>query len=338
MLRLSPVDPTRDVSRVRSANPHAVTSRSLSMSAPAGSPISRALRNAALMASVLMACNLPCLGGAPADEAASLRDAYRKLIPRLDHNAFKRPLYLDSEESSSTLKGEVYAVMAYPFATVNGAFNDPARAPSNWCDALILHPNIKYCRATSGDGKTLIVNVSKKEVAEELSTTYRVQFEYDATTTGPGYLQVRLHAAQGPLNTRDYRIALEAVALGGDRTFLHLTYAYSYGPIGRLAMKTYLAAFGRGKVGFTDIADPSAAQAEYIGGMRGLMERNTMRYYLAIDAYLGALSSQPDKQLEQRLTDWFDASERYPRQLHEMDRQQYMQMKYEEYQRQQTMQ
>ena len=225
------------------------------MSAPAGSPISRALRNAALMASVLMACNLPCLGGAPADKAASLRDAYRKLIPRLDHNAFKRPLYLDSEESSSTLKGEVYAVMAYPFATVNGAFNDPARAPSNWCDALILHPNIKYCRATSGDGKTLIVNVSKKEVAEELSTTYRVQFEYDATTTGPGYLQVRLHAAQGPLNTRDYRIALEAVALGGDRTFLHLTYAYSYGPIGRLAMKTYLAAFGRGKVGFTDIAD-----------------------------------------------------------------------------------
>lgn len=63
-----------------------------------------------------------------------------------------------------------------------------------------------------------------------------------------------------------------------------------------------------------------------------------MRYYLAIDAYLGALSSPPDKQLEQRLTDWFDASERYPRQLHEMDRQQYMQMKYEEYQRQQTMQ
>ncbi|EDT06267.1 hypothetical protein [Burkholderia ambifaria] len=311
------------------------------MSASAGSPTSRALRKAALMASVLMACSLPCLGGTPADgadEAAKLRDAYQKLIPRLDHNQFKRLLYLDSEESSSTLKGEVYAVMAYPFATVNGAFNDPARGPSNWCDALILHPNIKYCRTTSGGGNTLIVNVSKKEVAEELSTTYRVQFEYDAATTGPGYLQVKLHADQGPLNTRDYRIALEAVALGGDRTFLHLTYAYSYGVLGRLAMKTYLAAFGRGKVGFTDIADPSAAQAEYIGGMRGLMERNTMRYYLAIDAYLGALSSPPDKRLEQRLTDWFDASERYPRQLHEMDRQQYMQMKYDEYRRQQTKQ
>lgn len=312
------------------------------MSASAGSPTSHTLRNVALMASMLMACSLPCLGGTPADgadEAANLREAYRQLIPRLDHNQFKRPLYLDSEESSSTLKGEVYAVMAYPFATVNGAFNDPSRGPLNWCDALILHPNIKYCRtAGTGGGNTLIVNVSKKEVAEELSTTYRVQFEYDAATTGPGYLQVKLHADQGPLNTRDYRIALEAVALGDDRTFLHLTYAYSYGVIGRLAMKTYLAAFGHGKVGFTDIADPSAAQAEYIGGMRGLMERNTMRYYLAIDAYLGALSSPPDKRLEQRLTDWFDASERYPRQLHEMDRQQYMQMKYDEYQRQQTKQ
>ncbi|MCG5076566.1 hypothetical protein [Paraburkholderia tagetis] len=311
------------------------------MNATAGTPAGRKLRKAALMASILVTCCLLCPGGASAsgvDDAVNLRETYQKLIPRLEHNQFKRQLYLDSEESTSTLKGEVYAVMNYPFATVNGAFNDLSQGPLNWCDALILHPNIKYCRTTSGGGNTLIVNVSTKEVAEALSTTYRVQFEYDAATTGPGYLQVKLHADQGPLNTRDYRIALEAVALGGDRTFLHLTYAYSYGVIGRLAMKAYLAAFGRGKVGFTEIADPSAAQAEYIGGMRGLMERNTMRYYLAIDAYLGALSSPPDKRLEQRLTDWFDASERYPLQLHEMDRQQYMQMKYDEYQRQQTQQ
>ncbi|NPT53878.1 hypothetical protein GNZ13_04465, partial [Paraburkholderia sp. 5N] len=72
--------------------------------------------------------------------------------------------------------------------------------------------------------------------------------------------------------------------------------------------------------------------------VRGLVERNTMRYYLAIDAYLGALSSTPDKRLEQRLTTWFDATEQYPRQLHEVDRQAYMQMKYKEYERQQAAQ
>jgi len=150
-------------------------------------------------------------------------------------------------------------------------------------------------------------------------------------------LQVKLHADSGPLNTRDYRIVLEAVSLSGDRTFLHLTYAYSYDMIGRLAMKAYLATIGRGKVGFTNIADPSATQAEYVGGARGLMERNTMRYYLAIDAYLSAMSSPPDKRLEQSLSNWFNASEQYPRQLHEVDRLPYMQMKYDEYRRQRTM-
>lgn len=300
---------------------------------------SRRLCKAALMASVLVAFCLPCPGvlASSADDAANLREAYQKLMPRLEHNQFERPLYLDSEESPSTLKGEVYAVMAYPFATLNEVFDDPTQGSKNWCDVMILHPNIKYCRATSGeDRNTLLVNVSKKEVAEELGTTYVVQFEYDAATTGPGYLQVKLRADRGPLGTRDYQIVVEAVELGGGRTFVHLTYAYSYGAIGRLAMKAYLAAFAHGKVGFTEIADPSAAKPEYIGGMRGLMERNTMRYYLAVDAYLGALSAPPDKQLAQRLTNWFDANERYPRQLHELDRREYMQMKFDEYQRQQT--
>lgn len=291
------------------------------------------------MASALMACCLPCLGTASStDDASNLREMYQKLMPQLEHNQFERPLYLISEESPTTLKGEVYAVMAYPFATLNEVFDDPTQGSKNWCDVMILHPNIKYCRATSGErDNTLVVNVSKKEVAEELATTYVVQFEYDAATTGPGYLQVKLHADRGPLGTRDYQIVVEAVELGGGRTFLHLTYAYSYGAIGRLAMKAYLAAFARGKVGFTEIDDPSsAARPAYIGGMRGLMERNTMRYYLAVDAYLGALSAPPDKQLVQRLTNWFDANERYPLQLHEMDRQEYMQMKFDEYQRQQT--
>ena len=288
------------------------------------------------MTVILVACCLLCLGPAAkgANDAADLYETYQSLIPLLEHNQFQHQLYLDSQESPSTIKGEVYAVMAYPFSTVNDAFSDPSQGPVNWCDALILHPNIKYCHATSdSSGNTLIVNVSKEEIAEALGDTYRVQFEYAAATTSTEYLQVKLHADSGPLGTRDYRIALEAVALSGDRTFLHLTYSYSYGVIGRLAMKAYLATFDRGKVGFTDVADPSAAQAKYVGGMRGLMERNTMRYYLAIDAYLGALSSPPDQRLEQRLSNWFDASEQYPRQLHEMDRQQYMQMKYDEYQR-----
>jgi len=70
--------------------------------------------------------------------------------------------------------------------------------------------------------------------------------------------------------------------------------------------------------------------------MRGVIERNSMRYYLAIEAFLGALSAPPQAQLEKRLRDWFVATERYPRQLHEMEQTAYLEMKRREHQRQQA--
>jgi hypothetical protein len=59
-----------------------------------------------------------------------------------------------------------------------------------------------------------------------------------------------------------------------------------------------------------------------------------MRYYLAIDAYLDSLKAPPAQQLENRLQAWFDATERYPRQLHEVERDAYLSMKRDEVQRQ----
>jgi hypothetical protein len=61
--------------------------------------------------------------------------------------------------------------------------------------------------------------------------------------------------------------------------------------------------------------------------MRGVVERNTMRYYLAIEAYLGALSLPPAQQFERRLADWHAGIERYPRQLHELTLGEYLDLK-----------
>jgi len=47
-------------------------------------------------------------------------------------------LDLDSEETADTLKGDIYAVVDYPFAIVNGAFNDPRQGPANWREVLML--------------------------------------------------------------------------------------------------------------------------------------------------------------------------------------------------------
>jgi hypothetical protein len=304
--------------------------------APAGNRRARQWLMAAMLAVFCWPC--PSAFAQAADNAASLRDKYQSLTRQLAHNQFQRPLYLESQELPAALRGDIYGVVNYPFATVSGALNDPTQGPSNWCDVLILHLNIKYCHAsTSATGTVLAVNIGKK-TEEPLSSSYRVQFNYRQAASSPDYLRVELSAATGPVSTKDYRIVLEAIPVGDSRTLLHLTYAYGYGTAGSLAMKAYLATIGSDKVGFSTPRDPSTGETRYIGGVRGLVERNTMRYYLAIDAYLGALSSPPTDRLDKRLTDWFDATEQYPRQLHEVSRGDYMQMKRNEYQRQQTAQ
>jgi hypothetical protein len=59
-----------------------------------------------------------------------------------------------------------------------------------------------------------------------------------------------------------------------------------------------------------------------------------MRYYLAVEAYLGASDFPPLERPERRLRDWFDATERYAAQLHELERSQYLEMKRREIARQ----
>jgi hypothetical protein len=272
------------------------------------------------------------------DRAANLREKYQSLTQQLAQNQFQRPLYLESQELPSALKGDIYGVLNFPFAKVNASLNDPVQGPANWCDVLILHLNTKYCHASTGaNGTVLAVNIGKK-TEESLSSSYRVEFNFHSAASAPDYFRVELSAAKGPLSTKDYRIVLEAIPVGDNRTFIHLTYAYGYGTAGRLAMKTYLATIGSDKVGFSTTRNESTGETRYIGGVRGLVERNTMRYYLAIEAYLGALASPANARVDKRFGDWFDATEQYPRQLHEVSRADYMQMKHNEYQRQQTAQ
>ncbi|MCY1186091.1 hypothetical protein D9M73_269280 [compost metagenome] len=59
----------------------------------------------------------------------------------------------------------------------------------------------------------------------------------------------------------------------------------------RVAMQGYLATIGRDKVGFSIVGNNARGQPIHVGGTRGVIERNTMRYYLAIEAYLSALSA-----------------------------------------------
>jgi hypothetical protein len=269
-----------------------------------------------------------------ADPAAALLSRYAALRGRLAQSPFPQHLYVESVEGPDASQGEVYAVVDYPIGTVRNALANPAQ----WCDVLILHLNVKYCRPLSRGERTVLSVAIGRKHDQQLSDASRVEFLYDVATSRPDYLGVELHARNGPVGTGHYRIALEGVGLENDRAFVHLRYSYTYGSVGRLAMQMYLATTGSDKVGFTVIGDPNSPRPEFIGGVRGAIERNTMRYYLAIDAYLGALAAPAPERFERSLERWFDATELYPRQLHEVDRDDYLAMKRREYRRQQTIQ
>jgi hypothetical protein len=265
-------------------------------------------------------------------DADALRARYGELREQLRANNFDRPLHIDSSQDGDTLKGDVYAVLDHPFSQVGQAMKDP----NDWCDILILPFNTKYCRPRGGQGgATLQMRIGRKS-DQPLQDAYPIEFDWRPITATAGYFETRLSAADGPLGTRDYRILVSAITLDARRSFMHLSYAYGYGFAGRLAMGAYLATAGADKVGFTVIGRDRNGQPAYIGGVRGAIERNAMRYYLAIEAHLGSLSAPAGQQLEKRIEAWFDSSEHYPRQLHEMDRGTYLAMKRDESDRQQS--
>ena len=103
----------------------------------------------------------------------------------------------------------------------------------------------------------------------------------------------------------------------------------------RLAMRLYLSNSDSAKVGFTVIEGKKGAAPHLIGGVRAAQERNTMRYYLALEAYLSALATPAPDRFDESLERWFTATERYALQLHEVDHDVYIEMKRREHLRQQ---
>ena len=263
--------------------------------------------------------------------APALQAQYATLRPRLEASPFGRRLLVESTESPRRLEGNIYAVIEYPYPTVSRLFTSPAV----WCDVLILHLNVKQCRVTGAGPRPRLAVAIGRKVEQPVADAFPFEFAFSATAADADALEVSLEAPRGPIGTRDYRIVLTATAVDARHTFVHLRYAYGFGIEGRMAMRAYLATGGRGKVGFTLKGQSPDGAPLYIDDVRGATERNAMRYYLALDAYLGALGVPSAQQPTERFARWFDGTERYRTQLHEVERETYLQMKRAEYARQQ---
>jgi hypothetical protein len=273
-------------------------------------------------------------GGAGAQAAApdALRARFADLSLHAVRTVADRPVYLQSSEAPGRLQGDVYALVERPYADVRQGLS---RA-DQWCAVLILHLNVKYCRASGvAEGAVLNVGLGRK-VDEPLVDVSWVKFAYRVASADETYLDLVLQAPTGPLGTQDYRIAFEAVPYTAQQALVHLSYAYGYGTAARWSMQAYLATVGSDKRGFSIVGRRADGQPTFVTGLRGVLERNVMRYHLAVEAHVMALALPAPQRLPQSLQGWFSATELYALQLHEVERADYIAMKQREVHRQAT--
>ena len=241
-------------------------------------------------------------------------------------------IYLRSTESTDRMQGEVHALIDEPFEQVRQQL---AKA-EQWCDVLSLHINVKYCRAQrTAMGEELVSGVGRK-FDQPLAEVHWVRFGFRVVTDRSDHLLTELRSPTGPLGTHDYRMSVEAVPHSSGQSLLRMTYSYGYGTAARWAMKTYLATLGRDKRGFSVVGKTATGQPVTVGGVRGVVERNTLRYYLALQSHLESHDAPGGNATQLSLQTWFNATERYAEQLHEMDGPDYIAMKLKEIQRQKT--
>lgn len=268
------------------------------------------MRSLALLALLLAAYASPILIAAQEDTGpAALKQKYEQVRPQLEKNPFGRPLHLDSGDANGKMTGDVYAVLDHPFKRVS----EGLASAKQWCEVLVLPFNVQKCES---GGKDLKLYVGRKPTSPIEEAT-QLDFSYAVAAKSADHLQVKLAAPTGPAGTKDYLITFAATPLDDKRSMVHMHYGYSTGTMSQMALKTYLSTSGADKVGF------SSENGKLVGGTRGVMERNTMRYFLAIDAYLDTLG----KPATARLDKWFGSTEKYAKQLREMSRDEYLAIK-----------
>ena len=277
-------------------------------------------------AALLGACLAAPAQDLPAGPAEALQAKRLELQPQLRSNAFREPLHLSSREGTDQVQGDVHAELAHPFADVAAMFKSPGAV----CELLFLHLNVHSCRPSTIAGADVLSLTAGPKRAQASGMMYRLDYTMRVEVATPAYMRVTLTAPKGPLSTRDYRIVFEAVPIEGGRSFVHLGYSYSYGTLARMAMSAYLATAGRSKIGFTVVGKDDDGKPVYVRGERGALERNVIRYFLAVLAHRSVNTGSPQAQMEARLRSWFALTERYAAQLHELDLDEYLQEKHED--------
>lgn len=259
-----------------------------------------------------------------------LLDTYHSNQAKLETTSFGIPLCLESLERDNKVHADVYGIFDYPFSSVVNIL----KVPANWCDIVSLHPNVKACTYRELPGAWLLTFYVGRKVYQPPGDTRQVIYHYRSVEQQQRYLDIILSADAGPFGTKDHRMRFEAMPLEGGRTFVHVSYSYSDSAALRLAEKVYFATLGWGKIGFTVTGADRNGKPVYIGGPRGAIERNAVRYYFAIQSFMNTLPYPEENRFSMRTIRWYDLTDRYRKQLFDLEKKDYLAFKANEHKNQ----
>lgn len=291
---------------------------------------------------LLSLCNsAQALTTAQVDQArATLLARYQSASSEISNNAFGIPLVLNSSVKGNRLDGQIIGVLDDDYSDAIRQFD----TPEDWCDILMLHVNTKACTFENADSSTAKLHLySGRKFYQTPEQATKLSLDYSTIAQRDDYFSVKLFSDDGPLGTSDYLIALEVMPLPDEatpqtpahNTLIRMTFSYQMSWFSRQTVRLYLATLARHKVGFT-VLGMQNNKPVYIKGLQGIIERNTIRYYLAIKTKLDAADANQDPLHLYRK--WFDATQRYKRQLYEVDKHEYLQNKARELENQRQLQ
>jgi hypothetical protein len=288
---------------------------------------------------VVTAAVFTSIGTAPAAGSVQrgediLLESYHSNLAAMHKSSFGLPLLVTSYEKKDRSHVDVYGIFDYPF----GSVADTLKIPANWCDIIGISPNVKACTYGKqvSDG-LLNIYVGRKGYRSP-EDARRVISRFKVAEQRPGYLNILLAADTGPYGTRNYRMEVEAVPVAAGKTFIHVSFEYSDSAALRMVEKAYYATLGHNKTGFTVIGTDDDGKPVLVGGRRGAIERNTVRYYLAIRSFLTVQRLPAEQRFSRVIGDWYDLVSRYRQLDVGLDRQEYLDTKARERKNQQTLQ
>ena len=260
-------------------------------------------------------------GGAVSLGQGELRAIESQALARIAASPLHAGIVIESAEREDQLEGVLVARLKHPPSAIAAVLGSDATI----CEMLILNVHIHACQA-SHEG----LRITFGNPAGDPGSAREIDYVVSRGASGEQPVRLQLRAEKGPLGTGDYRIDMNALALDGGQSLVRIDYRYRIGMMGRMAMSAYLGTAGRSKIGFTREAPTEGGAPVPIGGLRGSLERNLMRYHLAMVAYLDGASGPEAGRGDARLRRWFALTEHYPAQLHEQSLDEYLRAKQRE--------